>query len=120
MPPAPSQSLQVTDASLLTVGRLRIDPTQHRVWLEGQGHRELHLSAREFVLLKCLASHAGGVVPIQDLVKATHDYDTDPIDAGRLIRPMILSVRRKLGLAEGEIGSIVNVRGVGYRLVVPE
>lgn len=101
----------------LSLERLRIDPTQHRAWLDEQ---ELKLSAKEFVLLEYLARQGGRVLSPQELVKVTHGLDSDCVEAGTLIRPLILSLRRKLGLSAGEAGSIVNVRGVGYRLVVPE
>ena len=97
--------------------RLRLDTTQHRVWVDAQ---ELKLSAKEFVLLEYLARQAGAVISPQELVQVTHDLTTDPVEAGTLLRPLILSLRRKLGLSDGEIGSIANVRGVGYRLVAPD
>lgn len=106
-----------TEAHSLTVGQLRIEPTQHRAWLNEQA---LKLSAKEFVLLEYLARQTGSVVSPQVLIQVTHHFETDHIEAGRLLRPLILSLRRKLGLSDGEIGSIENVRGVGYRLIVPD
>jgi two-component system OmpR family response regulator len=97
----------------LTVAQLRIDVTQYRVWL---GQEELKLSAKEFTLLEYLAQQAGKVIPPQELVKITHQIDTDHIEAGILLRPLILSLRRKL---DEELITIENVRGVGYRLVAP-
>jgi len=114
---------QLAQASLLdsvmyplTVGPLRIDPGQHRVWL---GEREIELSAREFILLEYLARQAGQVVSSQELIRVTHELDTDHVEAGALLRPLIRSLRRKLGYPVGEMGCIENVRGVGYRLVCP-
>jgi DNA-binding response OmpR family regulator len=98
------------------VGRLRIDPGQHRVWMDEE---RVKLSAREFILLECLARKVGQVVSPQELILATHDLDTDRVEAGTLVRPLIRSLRRKLGYSVGETGCIENVRGVGYRLVVP-
>jgi len=95
---------------------LRIDSKQHRVWV---GQQELKLSAKEFVLLEYLAQQAGNVVPPQELIQATHSFETDHIEAGTLLRPLILALRRKLDLEPGRPGSIENVRGVGYRLVIP-
>ena len=96
---------------------MRIDPGQHRVWM---GDEEVGLSAREFILLEYLARRFTQVISAQELVLATHDLETDSVEAGSLIRPLIRSVRRKLGYAVGEEGCIENVRGVGYRLVAPE
>ncbi len=101
----------------ISIGRLQIDPGQHRAWLNGQPVR---LSAREFTLLEYLARRQGAVVPPHELVQVTHEFDTDNIEAGALLRPLIRSLRRKLGYAAGEMGCIENVRGVGYRLIVPD
>jgi two-component system alkaline phosphatase synthesis response regulator PhoP len=104
----------VGNGKILEVGGLCVDSNQHRVWLND---REVQLSAKEFSLLTCLAKQAGNVLSPSELVKYTHGYETDHIEAGSLLRPIILSLRRKLDLTSGEVGSIENVRGVGYRLV---
>ena len=104
-------------ARSLTVGTLRIDSTQHRVWRDEQ---ELSLSAKEFALLEYLARQAGRVVSPQELIQITHKIDADQAEAGSLLRPLILTLRRKVDLSLGEVGSVENVRGVGYRLVMPE
>jgi DNA-binding response OmpR family regulator len=108
--PAPS------DQRSISVGRLRIDAGQHRAWMDGQ---LLDLSAREFTLLEYLARRADTMVSPQELIRVTHGLETDDVEAGSLLRPMIRSLRRKLGYAVGEMGCIENVRGVGYRLIVP-
>ena len=109
-PPAPAPLAEPGD---LIVAGLRIDSNQYRVWL---GQEELKLSAKEFILLEYLAQQAGKVIPPQELVKITHQFEADQIEAGTLLRPLILSLRRKL---DDRIVTIENVRGVGYRLVVP-
>lgn len=101
----------------LHVGRLEIDLAQHRVWMGGDA---VSLSAREFALLKCLARRPNEVIAAQDLIRVTHELETDRLEAGSLLRPMIRSLRRKLGYPVGEMGCIDNVRGVGYRLVSPD
>ena len=101
---------------VLTVGPLHVDAGQHRVRL---GEEEILLSAREFALLEHLAGHAGEVVPPQELIRVTHGFDTDPLDAGALLRPLVFSLRRKLGYRVAEKSCVENVRGVGYRLVTP-
>ena len=101
----------------LQLGSLRIDPGQHRVWLADD---EVSLSAREFILLERLAESFTQVISPQALVRATHELETDAVEAGSLIRPLIRSLRRKLGYAVGDASCIENVRGVGYRLVAPE
>ncbi len=100
----------------LSIGRLQIDPGQHRAWIDG---RPIRLSAREFTLLEYLARHADKIVPPRELVLVTHGMDTDNVEAGALLRPLIGSLRRKMGYPAGEMSCIENVRGVGYRLVAP-
>jgi DNA-binding response OmpR family regulator len=99
---------------IFEVGTLCVDSNQYRVWLNDE---EVRLSAKEFSLLTCLAKQAGNVLSPSELVKTTHGFEADQIEAGSLLRPIILSLRRKLGLTSGEVGSIENVRGVGYRLI---
>ena len=102
------------DQSVLALGRLQIHISQHRVWVDGEA---VKLSAREFVVLAYLAQRAGDVVMPHELIKASHGLTTDDIEAGELLRPLIRSLRRKLGYPVGEPGCIENVRGVGYRLI---
>jgi DNA-binding response OmpR family regulator len=104
----------VTDLQgVLEVGPLRIDPGRYRVTLSGQ---LLQFSLTEFKALHYLARHTDRVVSFQELVKVTHGLDSDAIEAGGLLRPVVRSLRRKLGYPAGEMGCIENVRGVGYRL----
>jgi DNA-binding response OmpR family regulator len=70
--------------------------------------------------LEYLARQAGQVVSPQEIIKVTHGLDTDHVEAGTLARPLIRSLRRKLGYPVGDMGCIENVRGVGYRLVPPD
>jgi DNA-binding response OmpR family regulator len=109
-PPALETRVQVC-------GPLRVDPAQHRVWMHEQ---PVELSAREFIVLSHLAHRHGYVVSLQELIQLTHNLETDHIEAGTLLRPVIRSLRRKLGYPVGEMGCIETVRGVGYRLVAPQ
>jgi DNA-binding response OmpR family regulator len=100
--------------SVMQIGRLRIDTQSHRVWVDDE---LVQLSAREFRLLVALANDPQTLLTPQALVRATHLLDTDPADASNLLRPLVRSLRRKLGYGVGEMGCIENVRGVGYRLL---
>jgi len=104
-------------APRLAAGKIQIDIEQHRVWLDS---REIKLSAREFSLLTSLARQFGQVVSSQELIQITHMLETDADEASSLLRPLIRSLRRKLGYAQGEMGCLENVRGVGYRLIAPD
>ena len=100
----------------LSAGPLKIDSDQHRVWLNDE---EINLSAREFALLEYLARQAGKVVPPTDAIRITHQLQTHALEAGQLLRPLIFALRSKLAAASDGINYVENVRGVGYRLIVP-
>ena len=111
-----AQQLQPSAANSLAqkkLGRLEINIKQHQIFVDGA---EVKLSAREFSLLAYLAQHANEVVAPADLIKVTHNLDTDDSEAGTLLRPLVRSIRRKLGYEVGEMGCIENVRSTGYRL----
>jgi len=100
----------------LTIGSLHIAIRQHRVWLAG---RRINLSAREFRLLVHLAQRAGQVVSLNELIQVTHQRSVEKSKAGILVRPVLRSLRRKLGYPAGASGCIKNLRGLGYRLIPP-
>ncbi|MBU0703313.1 MAG: response regulator transcription factor [Chloroflexi bacterium] len=106
-----------SESRTLTVGELRIDPGQHHAWM---GTEPIELSANEFRLLEYLARQVNQVISPQELIRATHDLNTDYAEASSLLRPLIRTLRRKLGYSAGEMGCIENTRGVGYRLVPPD
>ncbi|MCO6451664.1 MAG: response regulator transcription factor [Caldilineales bacterium] len=97
----------------IVLGRLRIEPIKYNVFVDNE---PIMLSAREFALLKHLASQPGVVVSTDELVEVTHKFKAYDEEAGALIRPLIRSIRRKLGYPVGETGCIENIRGVGYRI----
>lgn len=103
-------------SSRLNLGRLQLEPGQHRVWLDGE---PVILSAREFVLLEYMARRVDQVLSSRELIKITHGVDVDPDEAGNLLRPLIRSLRRKLGYPTGQMGCIETIRSVGYRLTPP-
>lgn len=91
---------------------LRLDYVQHRAWLDDV---EVDLTAKEIFLLEHLACQPNRVISTLHLFKTTHGYQTtDQQDAGRLLRPIIQSLRKKLGLQIGPL--IKNIRGRGYML----
>lgn len=102
---------------MLVVGALRLSLEQHRVWMHEQ---PVELSAREFAVVAHLVEHQGCAVSLQELIQLTHGLETNHVEAGTLLRPVIRSIRRKLGYPVGEMGCIETVRGVGYRLVGDE
>lgn len=113
----PAEVASIRQAEELQQGLLLISVSQHRVWL---GEREIQLTPREFKILEHLARNAAQVVEPHDLLFASHGLNTDNSEAGSLLRPLIRSLRRKLGYPIGAMGCIENVRGVGYRLIPPD
>jgi DNA-binding response OmpR family regulator len=99
-----------------SIGRLRINKEQYRVWLDGT---PIRLSLTEFKLLSCLARRSHQVVPLQELIKSTHGLDASYTEASALLRPLVRSIRRKLGYPAGDMGCIQSVRGIGYQLEPP-
>lgn len=106
-----------TEAHRFSAGTFEIDFEQHAVW---HNEKPVNLSVKEYHLLRRLILQANEVIPLSTLVESTHDFVADPIEAGALLRPLIRSLRRKLGFSAGEMGCIENVRGVGYRLIITE
>jgi DNA-binding response OmpR family regulator len=111
-----STGTPTADASKLVHGRLEVYCDQHKVVLDGQ---PIQLSLREFKLLEYLSQRPNQVIPLQELIRVTHDLETDYTDASSLLRPLVRSLRRKLGYGPGEMGCILSKRGVGYLLVPP-
>ncbi|NWG18896.1 MAG: response regulator transcription factor [Chloroflexi bacterium] len=110
-----ARSATASPDTSLRVGRIQIDLERHRVLLDGQ---PTTLSVREFALLERLARQPGVIVPARDLVEATHGLHTNDADEAReLIRPLVRSLRQKLGDVPGAPGSIETVRGLGYRMI---
>lgn len=94
----------------LRVGPLEIDPVAHLVWLRG---RPIHLSKREFALLRTLAADPTRVFTRAELLRSVWGfpgaYPTRTLDSHAF------RLRRKLN-AEGD-AFLINVWGVGYRLL---
>lgn len=105
------------DQNAFDAGALHIVPKLRRVEINGN---PLELSAKEFALLAYLARRPGEIVSAQTLVGVTHALDAEREEAGSLVRPLIRSLRRKLGYPVGDLGCIETVRGVGYRLLPPD
>jgi DNA-binding response OmpR family regulator len=112
----PAPGAPVALPTVIELGRLRMAPQQHRVWM---GQQEVELTSREFKVLEYLSRRAEEVVEPRQLLMVSHGIETDNVEAGHLLRPLIHSLRRKLGYPSGEVGCIENVRGVGYRLNPP-
>ena len=105
-PPAPA---------ILTVGDLVIDPAAHTVTAAGDA---VDLTAREFALLHTLALEAGRVIPVDDLI--TRVWGAEFMGEPQVVYVHIRWLREKIEKDPNNPQRIVNVRGVGYKLVPQE
>jgi DNA-binding response OmpR family regulator len=97
------------------VGPLRIDRRTHRVTLDDGGDDvEIALTPKEFELLAFLADDAGAVRTRSDIVE--HVWDANWYGPTKTVDAHVAGIRRKLG----DPRWIAAVRGVGFRLEVPD
>lgn len=99
-------------AEQIIVGDILIDPGAHTISVAGQS---LELAAREFALLHALALEAGRVVPVDDLI--TSVWGAEFIGEPQVVYVHIRWLREKIERDPNKPERIVNVRGVGYKLV---
>lgn len=94
----------------LQVGPLEVDPLGREVWLDGES---IHLSKKEFALLRALAEEPTRVFTRDELLRGVWGY----VSTGttRTLDSHASRLRRKLSV--GGSAFVVNVWGVGYRLV---
>jgi two-component system OmpR family response regulator len=97
-------------SSELTCGQLRLDTKASKANLDGV---PLKLTSHEFRLLAYLMHHMGEVVSRTELVE--HLYDQDFDRDSNTIEVFVGRLRKKMG-----IDMIETVRGMGYRMRVPE
>ena len=95
-------------ASLLTAGRLTVDPARRTVT---DGDRAIALTFKEFELLACLLRNRELVLTREKLMELIWGFDFE--GESRTVDMHIKSLRQKLGPL-GEL--IQTVRGVGYKL----
>ncbi len=107
--PEPSSALEPAP---LSVGDLLIDPAAHTVTVAG---RLVDLPPREFDLLHTLASRAGQVVSVDELLAHVWgaEYEGEP----QVVYVHIRWLREKLEEHPNDPRRIMTVRGVGYKLV---
>lgn len=100
--PLPSPRIEIE-------GGLCVDPARWHASVRG---RPIHLSPTQFRLLALLAKRAGDVVTRAELLSV--GWPRGVTDAYAL-KPQLAALRRRLAEADGP--PLVNVRGVGYRLL---
>jgi DNA-binding response OmpR family regulator len=99
-----------TLTSRLRVGPLELDPLGRQAWLHGE---PLKLSKKEFALLRALADDPTRVFTREELLRDVWGYKT--LGQTRTLDSHASRLRKKL--SGGEDRFVVNVWGVGYRLL---
>lgn len=94
----------------LRIGPLELDPVSRQVWLRGE---QLSLSKKEFALLRALASDPTRVFTREELLRGVWGYRA--LVPTRTLDSHAHRLRRKLSGSGDRF--VVNVWGVGYRLV---
>ncbi|MET9018822.1 response regulator transcription factor [Actinopolymorpha sp. NPDC004070] len=89
---------------------VRIDAESRRAWLAGE---ELHLTAKEFDLLRVLVRETGRVVTRDQLMREV--WETTWWSSTKTLDMHISWLRRKLGDDASDPKFITTVRGVGFR-----
>lgn len=96
----------------ILVGDLEIDPSAHTVTVSG---KRINLTAREFALLHALALEAGKVISTDDLI--TRVWGAEFIGEPQVVYVHIRWLREKLEVDPQNPERILNIRGVGYKLI---
>jgi DNA-binding response OmpR family regulator len=105
-----------TDApTKLELGDVRIDLTRQTA---RKGKKELHLTAKEFAMLRLLAEAGGEPVSRERFLDAVWGYAAFPTT--RTVDNHIASLRAKIERNPDEPRWLKTVHGVGYRLVSGE
>jgi DNA-binding response OmpR family regulator len=100
-----------TRSRRLRVGPLVIDPLARQAWLDDE---PLSLSNKEFQLLRTLAAEPTRVFTREELLRGIWGLAPGQV-VTRTLDSHAVRLRRKL--ADSGVGMVVNVWGVGYRLI---
>jgi DNA-binding response OmpR family regulator len=97
-------------AGRLRVGSLELDPTSRQVWVSGE---PVTLSKKEYALLRALAGEPTRVFTREELLRGVWGFRA--MGHTRTLDSHASRLRQKLNRGEGRY--VINVWGVGYRLV---
>ena len=98
----------------IEIGPLTLDPFHRTVELNG---RKTVLSEAEFKVMATLATSDENVVSKQALLKRL--YDSEALAETRIVEVYISNIRKKLR-SISEYDCILNFRGRGWKLVIPD
>jgi DNA-binding response OmpR family regulator len=106
------QGEPIPAADTLCVGDLEIDPAAHTVTI---GDRPVQLTSREFNLLYTFALEAGRILTVDDLIRRV--WGAEYIGEPQVVYVHIRWLREKIEENPQKPQRIINVRGVGYKLI---
>jgi len=98
-----------------TFGRLRLDTSQHKVWLDGT---PLELTTQEFAALALLARHPGQVLDRDRILHELRGMDSDAFN--RSVDITMSRLRQKLGDDPKAPAFIKTIWGAGYMFIGAE
>ena len=97
------------DGSVMERGRLRMDPSRHRVTWDG---KPVSLTVTEFLILEALAQRPGVIKSRNQLMDAA--YPDDVFVDDRTVDSHIKRLRRKFRAVDPEFSGIETLYGAGY------
>lgn len=103
---------------VVQLGPLRVDPSRRAVSVDGQ---PVHLTPREYEVLKVLIAHAGRLVTHGRLLRSV--WGSGYTDEAHYLHVYVSQIRRKLGEADrsGRVRALIVAEpGVGYRIARPD
>ena len=100
------------EAPVFHTGRLSVDLVNRHVHLADV---EVHLSPKEYSLLRFLVAHAGKVATHQQLLQEV--WGPAHLEDVQYLRVLMRQLRQKLE-PEGEMNLLITEAGIGYRLLV--
>jgi two-component system KDP operon response regulator KdpE len=100
----------------IKVGELWIDLVNRRVFVEGE---EVHLTPKEYDLLRLLATHPGKVMTHRSILAEV--WGPEYSDMDHYVRVFVNQIRKKLRENPArDVRYILNEPGVGYRFIMPD
>ena len=110
--------LQSTNLSQLGLGRLRMDPQAHRVWI-GSAEVEPPLSPPQFRLLALMYDNPDRVVTRDQIVESVWPDSAGEGVSEQAIDALVRRLRERLGEVDPQHAYVITVRGHGFRLDNP-
>ncbi len=104
------RSRRRSGAGRVRVGPLEVDATARQVWLHGE---PIHLSKKEYALVRVLAAEPTRVFTREELLRVVWGFRSEAYT--RTLDSHASRLRKKLSARGDRL--VVNVWGIGYRLV---